>query len=348
MNTDRGPAKKFSIVIPTYNRASELRQTLASLANLRVSAEWEVIVVDNNSSDDTRGVVEQAAKSFPTELRYFFEPKAGRSAALNTGIRAANGRIIATTDDDVRVEPDWLDQAEQGLEKQKSDFVGGKVLPIWAGPKPDWISNQGGRHWSVIALLDYGPHPVEFGKRYAPLGVNLAFRSDVFERAGMWDSRIGRKAGTLLGQEVREWCMRARDAGLKGMYVPGMVVHHVIPQDRLNKRYFRRWFYWHGVSRAMLYQQRKIDMQSPEETSLDFSKVRHILGVPRYMYRTLLRSMAGMVRAKLAGEAGQSFDHELWVWFFLGAARQRWKDRKLGDANGNTSDVSESRTGAQR
>ena len=98
----------------------------------------------------------------------------------------------------------------------------------------------------------------------------------------------------------------------------------------------------------MLYQQRKIDMQSPEETSLDFSKVRHILGVPRYMYRTLLRSMAGMVRTKLAGHAEESFDHELWVWFFLGAARQRWKDRKLGDADSDTSDVSELRTGAQR
>ncbi len=347
MNTERGTAKKFSIVIPTYNRASELRQTLASLAKLRVSGSWEVIVVDNNSSDQTGDVVREAAKSFPTELRYFFEPKVGRSAALNTGIGAANGRIIATTDDDVRVEADWLDQAEQGLEKGNSDFVGGKVLPIWPGPKPDWISNQGGRHWSVIALLDYGSQPVEFGKRYAPLGVNLAFRREVFERAGMWDSRIGRKAGTLLGQEVREWCLRARDAGLRGMYVPGMVVHHVIPKDRLNKRYFRRWFYWHGVSRAMLYQQRKIDMQSPEETSLDFSKVRHILGVPRYMYRTLLRSMAGMVRAKLAGHAEESFDHELWVWFFLGAARQRWKDRKLCEAD-SRSDVSELRTRAQR
>jgi glucosyl-dolichyl phosphate glucuronosyltransferase len=344
MNIESGSAKKFSIVIPTYNRAAELRQTLASLAKLSVSGTWEVIVVDNNSSDDTRQVVREAAQSFPADLRYFFEPKVGRSAALNTGIKAASGQIIATTDDDVRVDADWLDQAEQGLEQGKSDFVGGKVLPIWAGAKPDWISNRGGRHWSVIALLDYGPVPVEFGKRYAPLGVNLAFRRDAFERAGLWDSRIGRKAGTLLGQEVREWCMRAREAGLKGMYVPGMVVHHVIPQDRLNKRYFRRWFYWHGVSRAMLYQQRNIDMQSPEETGLDFSKVPHILGVPRYMYRTFLGSIAGIFRAKLAGRAGESFDHELWLWFFLGVVRQRWKDRRLGEAESTPSDVSELRT----
>ena len=335
---------KFSIVIPTHNRASELRQTLASLAKLKVSSPWEVIVVDNNSSDDTCQLVQQAVDTFPAMLRYLFESNVGRSSALNTGIRAANGKIIATTDDDVRVESDWLDQAEQGLEQEKCDFVGGKVLPIWLGPRPAWISNYGGRHWSVIALLDYGPKPVEFGNRYPPLGVNLAFRKHAFERAGLWDSKIGRKAGTLLGQEVREWGMRAREAGLRGMYVPGMVVHHVIPQDRLNKRYFRRWFYWHGVSRAMLYQQRKIDMLAPEETGLDFSKVPHILGVPRYMYRKLLRSAGGILGAKLAGKSGESFDHELWVWFFLGMFRQRWKDRHLTGPQSEPSDVSELRT----
>src|SRR5207245_1883949 len=86
----------------------------------------------------------------------------------------------------------------------------------------------------------------------APCGVNLAFKREAFDRSGLWDPGIGRKAGTLLGQEVREWMLRARDAGLRGMYAPNMVVHHVIPEDRLQKRYFRRWFYWHGVSRAML------------------------------------------------------------------------------------------------
>ena len=344
MDIESGSSTRFSIVIPTYNRASELRQTLASLAKLKVSGTWEVIVVDNNSSDDTRQVVQEAVVTFPATLRYLFEANVGRSSALNSGIKAANGRIIATTDDDVRLEPDWLDQAELGLVQEDCDFVGGKVLPIWSGPRPSWISNYGGRHWSVIALLDYGPKPVEFGNRYPPLGVNLAFRKYAFERAGLWDSRIGRKAGTLLGQEVREWGMRAREAGLRGMYVPGMVVHHVIPQDRLNKRYFRRWFYWHGVSRAMLYQQRKIDMLAPEDTGLDFAKVPHILGVPRYMYRKLLCSLGGIFGAKFAGKSGESFDHELWVWFFLGMFRQRWKDRHTAETQGGPSDVSEMRT----
>ena len=178
---------------------------------------------------------------------------------------------------------------------------------------------------------------MEFGKRYAPLGVNLAFKREAFDRSGLWDPGIGRKAGTLLGQEVREWMLRARDAGLRGMYAPKMVVHHVIPEDRLQKRYFRRWFYWHGVSRAMLYQQHPIDMHAPEETSIDFSKVHLFFGVPRYMYRSCFRSAIAMVKTGFDGEEVACFEHELALWFFLGVLRQRWKDRNRPPGAGKDS-----------
>jgi glycosyltransferase involved in cell wall biosynthesis len=319
---------QFSVVIPTYNRAAELEQTLASLANINHPGSWEVIVVDNNSRDSTPQIVANAAAQFPTALRYVFEPRAGRSAALNAGIEAATGEIIANTDDDVRFEPEWLLQAAEALSREQCDFVGGKVLPIWRGPRPSWLSDKGGQHWAVIALLDFGPEPVEFGKRYAPLGVNLAFRREAFDRAGLWDRGLGRKAGTLLGQEVREWMLRARAAGLKGMYAPKMVVHHVIPAERMRKRYFRKWSYWHGVSRAMLYQQHPIDMQAPEETNLDFSKLRTFLGVPRYMYRSCLESTVAMATNRMKGHAVASFENEMDLWFFMGVLWQRWKDRK--------------------
>jgi glucosyl-dolichyl phosphate glucuronosyltransferase len=318
---------QFSVVISTYNRAAELEQTLASLARINHPGSWEVIVVDNNSRDATPRVVAAAAAKFPTALRYMLEPRAGRSSALNAGITAAGGEIIANTDDDVRFEPDWLRETAEALSREQCDFVGGKVLPIWRGRRPAWLSDKGGQHWAVIALLDFGPEPIEFGKRYAPLGVNIAFKRDAFDRVGLWDPALGRKAGTLLGQEVREWMLRARNAGLKGMYAPNMVVHHVIPADRLRKRYFRKWSYWHGVSRAILYQQHPIDMQAPEETSLDFSKVRPIFGVPRYMYRSCLESAISMVKHRLKGQPIVAFERELDLWFFLGVLRQRWKDR---------------------
>jgi glycosyltransferase involved in cell wall biosynthesis len=311
----------FSVVIATYNRAADLRATLDSLSGLRPAEGWEVIVVDNNSTDGTRTAVESAVPSFPAPLHYLFEREQGRSPALNAGIRAARGEIIVTTDDDVRVDPDWLDRAADGLRRLGCDYVGGRVLPLWGAAPPPWLSARGGRHWAVIALLDYGPQPIEFGAR-VPLGVNMAFRREAFARAGLLDPHTGRTAGTLLGQEVREWCIRARAAGLRGFYVPELVVRHLIPAARLNKAYFRRWFYWRGISRARLYQKAGLDMEAPEQTTLDFRRVPHLFGVPRYLYRKAIASAAAAVRASARRDAVAAFEHELWVWFFAGIVRQ--------------------------
>ncbi len=241
---------------------------------------------------------------------------------MNAGIRAARGEIIVTTDDDVRVEPEWLDRAAAALDARGCDYVGGRVLPIWGGPRPSWLPDHGGKHWAVIALLDYGAEPIEFGAR-VPLGVNMAFRRTAFERAGLLDPGTGRKAGTLLGQEVREWCIRARRAGLRGFYEPSMAVRHLIPASRLNKAYFRRWFYWRGISRAMLYEKAGLDMEAPERQVLDFRTVPHVFGVPRYLYRKAIASIAASARAVLRGDAVAAFEHELWIWFFAGIFRQR-------------------------
>jgi glycosyltransferase involved in cell wall biosynthesis len=318
---------KYSIVIATYDRAAQLRDTLKSLAGLTPDGPWEVIVVDNNSPDDTRDVVEEATAGFPAPLRYLFEREQGRSPALNAGIRAATGDIIATTDDDVRVPKAWLNRAAEGLLRLNCDYVGGRVLPIWGAPRPTWLPDHGGKQWAVIALLDYGPQPIEFGTR-VPLGVNMAFTRGAFDRAGLFDPHTGRRAGTLLGQEVREWCIRARKAGVRGFYVPEMVLEHLIPADRLTKRYFRRWFYWRGISRARLYERSGLDMEAPEQTTLDFLTVPHVLGVPRYLYRKALTAATSWMRDMRQGRPIAAFEHELWLCFFAGMLRQRATDRR--------------------
>jgi hypothetical protein len=162
-----------------------------------------------------------------------------------------------------------------------------------------------------------------------PLGVNMAFRREVFDAVGGWDPTVGRKAGTLLGQEVREWCIRARARGVQGYYAPEMVVRHIIPAARLNKRYFRRWAYWRGISRALLYQQHGLDMESPQETALDFSRVAHIAGVPRYLYRVLLRHAWSAATCAIRGDSVVAFEHEMWLWMFAGILRQRRRDRRV-------------------
>ena len=339
---------KFSVIIATHNRAESLRETLASHAKLSTTAECELIVVDNNSSDHTRAVVDQAAKSFPFELTYMFEAEQGKFAALNQALLASRGEIIATTDDDAYVEPDWLDRAAEGLERFNCDFVGGKVLPVWGGPRPKWLPDRPGMHWAVIALLDLGSDPVEFGANGVPwpLGVNEVTRREAFDRAGLFDNRLGRKAGTLRNQANREWHLRARAVGIRGFYIPEMVVHHVIPADRLEKSYFRRWLYWHGISRAILYEKLGVDMESPDYSKLDFSKVPHIAGVPRYLYRSFQRSFSKMISETIRRNAVASFEHELRLWFYAGILKQRWKNRHIGPYAGmgvsNTAEITDS------
>ena len=322
---------EFSIIIPTYNRADELRETIRSIANLDVPGDWELLVVDNNSPDHTRAVVEAELASFPAALTYLFEPEQGRYAALNTGIRAARGAIIATTDDDARVEPDWLTNAAAALERLGCDYVGGKVLPIWKAAPPAWLPHRAGPHWAVLALQDHGTRPLEFGVNGIPwpLGINTAARREAYERIDLFDNRLGRKAGTLRNQAQREWHLRARAAGMRGFYVPEMVVHHVVEPERLNKRYFRRWYYWHGISRAILFSKLGVDMDAPDSSRLDFSKIPKIAGVPRYMYRNLLAHAKDLVLAWLRRDPVSAFEHELWLCFFAGIAKQRWSERHV-------------------
>jgi glycosyltransferase involved in cell wall biosynthesis len=318
---------KYSIVIPTFNRAGELRGTLASLARIRCADPWELIVVDNNCTDDTPTVVRGAAVTFPVPLKYVFEKTPGRSAALNAGIAFASGTIIVTTDDDVRTGPDYLDQVGRAFATFHCDYIGGRVHPLWRGERPAWLPAHRTRHWAVIALVDEGPEPFEW-TTMLPIGANMAFTRHAFEVTGPWNNDVGRKAGTLLGQEVREWCIRARERGLRGYYAPDVLVQHVIHADRLNKKYFRRWFYWRGVSRAIMYQQHGLDMENPQSRRIDFSKARHIGGVPRYLLRSAIHRVRALVAARLRGDATAAFEQELVLCMFAGIATQRWKDRR--------------------
>lgn len=325
----------ISIVICTANRSNDLRGTLASLATVLTPGETELLVVDNKSVDTTRLVVEEATRSFPFAVRYFFEAEEGKYAALNAGIKAARGSVIVATDDDARFECEWLERTVDGLSRYGCGFVGGRVLPVWGGAKPAWVHERNGLHTKIIALLDHGDEVREFGCGISwPLGVNVAYRRDVFERVGLFDNRLGRKWGTLRNQAQREWHLRARAEGVRGVYLPDMVVHHLVAPERLNKSYFRRWMYWHGISRAILYQQSGFDMEEPDLESPPYAGDRTIAGIPFHLVKKAARSTRSLVWHTLKGDIAEAFEHELWLCFFAGVVRQRRADRKLTVAEG--------------
>ena len=312
----------ISIVICTHNRAESLRLTLGGLQALSTARRWETIVVDNACSDHTEEVVFDAARRFPVALTYLRESEPGKYAALNTGIRAARGAIIAATDDDALPAVDWLDQLADGLERCACAFVGGPVRPIWHRPVPPWLSGSRSVYWKVLALQDYGDQLREYGVGIGwPLGVNVAYRRDVFAPVGLFDNRLGRIAGTLRNQSQREWHLRARAAGARGFYLPGMLVHHAVAADRLTKNYFRRWYYWHGVSRAILSRTTGLDVEEPERAGLQ-PEVARLRGVPVRLFSKAFRSAVSCVRRRLRGQEADAFTYELFLWFFLGVLRE--------------------------
>jgi glycosyltransferase involved in cell wall biosynthesis len=315
-----------TVLIATYNRAALLDETLASLARMRVSPglSWEAIVVDNNSSDDTRVVVERHAPLFPVRLQYLFEGRQGRSSALNAGIQQAAGAVIAMTDDDVHVEEGWLDAACAPLlaGDPGMGYAGGPVRPIWGAPPPRWLDLERGDLWGTIAIQNHGGEPFVYEeRRKVPLGANMAMRRDVFDRIGGFRPDLGRTGGRLvLGQEVPELLLRARAAGLRGMYLPAMVVHHHIPAARLTRRYFRKWWFGKGVSRSALDR-----MQPVTELGVDLRQAPHVLGVPRFMFGSVLRDVAGIVGALLRRRHAEAFRHEMMVAYFAGYVWARWQ-----------------------
>ncbi len=302
-----------TVLICTYNRARLLAETLDILARTCTRRRWEVIVVDNNSRDETRPVVESRVAGYPAPLRYLFEPRQGKSHALNTGIAASHGRVIAFTDDDVQVEPQWVDAACDPIEDgQPYEYAGGPVHPIWGAPPPDWLDRERPDIWGTIAILDYGPQPFVFEERKrVPIGANMAVRRALVERIGGFNPELGRRGDSLLGQEQAELLSRSRAAGATGVYAPAMAVHHHVPAQRLTRQYFRRWWFWKGISRARLDR-----MHATTELGLDLRRVPHLLGAPRFMYSTAVREALAALRAWRS--KAERFRHQMMVCYCAG------------------------------
>jgi glycosyltransferase involved in cell wall biosynthesis len=327
-----GPPIDATVLICTYNRSSFLGDTLDSLARLRVpgSITWDVLVVDNNSTDGTRALVESRKPAFPVPLRYLFEARQGKSNALNAGMAATPARFIVFTDDDVRVPATWLEAAVVPLlERADIDYTGGPVRPVWGGRKPAWLDEKGNLG-GTIAVKDHGAEPFIFEERKkTPLGVNMAVRRTLVERIGGFRPDLGRSGKSLLGQEQAEFFYRSRQAGARGLYVPGMILEHVVPASRLTRSYFRRWWYWKGVSHARLHR-----IHNQTELGLDLTRVPRIAGIPRFMFGTVIGSLRDWMAAWIDGGAPRRAERALMLAYALGymrEARRASKAREVED-----------------
>jgi glycosyltransferase involved in cell wall biosynthesis len=303
-----------SVVVCTYNRAPSLGLTLRAL-DVQVTPPdltWELVVVDNNSADATRSVVDAFTATARIQVRYLFEPQQGLSHARNAGIAHARGGIVAFTDDDVRPEPDWVAGVNAALRETGADIVGGRILPAWDHPPPAWLEARPFLR-GPLAIMEHpmlGP-VVEAGRIPNVWGANMAFRREVFERAGLFDPRRGVTGRKLYRGEEVELLRRALAAGYRAVYDPRVVVWHRIAAGRMRRRYVSR-LYFERAEGDVLAQ------AAPQG--------RLLLGVPPFVYRRTAHRLGGWLWAA-ARRCPDTFDRWLESCEAVGSVWGLWKRR---------------------
>jgi len=296
----------ISVILCTYNRCESLRTALASVARstLPESVDWEVLVVDNNSSDQTSTVVREFSDKHPARFRYLFEPKPGKSHALNSALQTTSSAVVAFMDDDVVVEPAWLANLTSGLKDPAYAGAGGKILPQWMAPPPLWLPTTERYGLAPLAMFDLGAESGPLNE--APFGTNMAFRRNVFERYGGFRTDLGPRPGSEIRNEDTEFGRRVLEAGERLRYEPSAVVYHEVSKARLNQIYFLRWSF--DKARADV-----LEYGIPKDTKW------MIAGVPLYLPRRLaVWTLSWMFSI----DPARRFSSKLKVWSIAGQIQE--------------------------
>lgn len=242
----------ISVIICTHNRCSLLKEALASLGTQSFpTRRFEIIVIDNNSTDDTRQVVESFAEGSPVPVSWVFEDKPGLSHARNAGICHARGEIIAFMDDDAAAGPGWVSALSRAFDDPATAAAGGPVRPIWGAPRPAWLADKWAPYLSIeeFAGMNDGD---EFPSSSAPIGTNMAFRRSRLGDDIRFPASLGRRGESLVSNEELHVCRRLREQGGRIRFAADAAVLHRIPPERLRKEWLYRRVYWQGRSDVLM------------------------------------------------------------------------------------------------
>lgn len=240
---------RISIIVATYNRAQQLLGTLESLVQQDLlAAEWECIVVDNNSKDDTQALfAEFAEANRGFNIRIVREERQGLSFARNRGVEESRGKIIAIIDDDETVNEEFARGYLELFDKYEiAVAAGGRVVPSYPSGRPSWLS-----HFTEIPIAnptDWGDGIRKFPKGRIPAGGNMAFRREILLKYGGFDTSLGRVGGKLTGGEESDLFERLANDGVEFWYAPNSIIYHIIGKEKLTADYFKRLSYNTGVS----------------------------------------------------------------------------------------------------
>lgn len=271
-----GDVPDVSVVLCTYNRSAGLEIVLGALerqAGLD-RYRWEVLVVDNNSTDGTRAVVESKIAAGKLALRYSFEGIQGKSRAMNRGIDETRAPIVVFTDDDVTIPERWLAALLAPFDDPECAGVGGAVTPYWEAEIPRWASAS--EPYRMMGGIVQYSNPAAFGPVGAPpIGANCAYRREMFRKHGVFRLDLGHSGNLPIPGEDIEFGVRLLHAGEKLIFTKAAEVLHPVTRSRLTRGYFERWYFQRGRLEPFLAEYELAP------------GIPRIAGIPRYLFREL-------------------------------------------------------------
>lgn len=266
---------------------------------------YEVIIVDNGSTDGTATLVDQLIATADLRVRYAYEPRNGLNAARDTGAKMAQGEMLAYLDDDAIADPRWLEYLSEGFAAFPNvEVVAGQVSLLFEDRRPHWLTAEAagylsstGRFGTALRFLTDEEYPV---------GANMAFLRTAWEKQGGFGNQLGRNAGSLRSNAEFELVYKIRQAGGKVLYTPRARVLHRVPPQRLTWNWFLRRSFWQGRSDAIWDR----SIQRAHCTNAVALLVTTLAGVGRHGWR----AAAYLVN----GETAQAFNHTCFGMHALG------------------------------
>ena len=302
----------ISVILCTYNRCESLKKSISSvLLQDCPEVNFELIVVDNHSSDQTPQVCDLLLSQSAIPAQYLFEPKQGVSYARNLAIRRAKAPILAFFDDDVCVRRDWIATIKRAFDEHPDiDGLGGKVLPQWNDEIPLWLTPK---HWTPLALQDYGEQAIciNTDQPLCLVAANLALRRKVFDRIGLFSPDLQRVKNGIGSMEDHELHLRLWEAGFQEMYLPNLIATAEVQAERLTKAYHRSWNQGHGHFYAVMRDQ-----------EFECSATR-LFDVPSHLYKQALLDLLRLCKYRTTGNHEEAFLYETRLCFFSGFFQQR-------------------------
>jgi glycosyltransferase involved in cell wall biosynthesis len=272
--------------------------------------EWDVLVVDNNSHDQTRVVIEDFASRYQGRFRYLLEQQPGKSSALNAGIREAGGDVLAFLDDDVCASPTWLHILTSPLLSGEYSGTGGRILAARDFSPPHWLPLQDRYALAPLAFFDLGDKAGTLME--PPFGTNMAFLSAMFKQYGGFRTDLGPRPGSEIRAEDTEFGGRLLAGGERLWYEPSAIVYHAVPTSRLTKKYFLNWWFAKGQTES------RMAKWVPGQH-------RSVAGVPAILVRRLA---AWTLRWMLACNPARRFSAKLKVWGLAWQITELYRQRR--------------------